>query len=159
MKIKQLPKDNKIYLTLALLWLLLLLMMPRSGKFNYNYRKGSPWTYETLISQFDFPILKTPEQLQAEKDAAKSSVIPYYKWSDKQVQTSMKGAESLNLDTYAYLKPRIINSLNDIYSRGIMSDESEAEEDVANKVIIIQKDKRATKAPASDVYTITSARK
>ena len=58
------PRSFRIYLPLVLLFVCLLLLMPRSGKFNYDYRKGSPWLYETLISQFDFPVLKTASQLQ-----------------------------------------------------------------------------------------------
>lgn len=73
------PREPKIYLSLFVLFLLLVALMPRTGKFNYDYKKGSPWAYETLISQIDFPILKTSEQLQSERDAAGSSVVPYYR--------------------------------------------------------------------------------
>lgn len=55
------PRDPKIYFSLFVLFVLLLLMMPRTGKFNYDYKKGSPWAYETLVSQIDFPVLKTQE--------------------------------------------------------------------------------------------------
>lgn len=48
------PRDPKIYFSLFVLFVLLLLMMPRTGKFNYDYKKGSPWAYETLVSQIDF---------------------------------------------------------------------------------------------------------
>lgn len=71
------PREPKIYLSLFVLFLLLLFMMPRTGKFNYDYKKGSPWAYETLVAQVDFPVLKTAEQLQAEKDALGSSIVPY----------------------------------------------------------------------------------
>ena len=70
------PRNPKIYLCLLILFVLLVAIMPKTGKFNYDYKKGSPWTYETLISGIEFPILKTPEQLQAEKDAAGSRVVP-----------------------------------------------------------------------------------
>ena len=72
------PREPKIYISLFIVFLILLFMMPRTGKFNYDYKKGSPWAYETLISQIDFPILKTSEQLQAERDAAASRIsIPF----------------------------------------------------------------------------------
>ena len=32
----------KVYLPLAILFLTLVLIFPRMGKFNYDYRKGSP---------------------------------------------------------------------------------------------------------------------
>ena len=46
---------------LAVAFLLLVLLMPRSAKFAYDYRKGRTWKYETLYAQFDFPIYKTEE--------------------------------------------------------------------------------------------------
>ena len=39
------PKEPKIYLCLLVLFVLLVVIMPRTGKFNYDYKKGSPWTY------------------------------------------------------------------------------------------------------------------
>ena len=38
--------------------------------------------YETLVADFDFPVLKTQEELQEERDLAASSVIPYYIYSE-----------------------------------------------------------------------------
>ena len=73
------PKGFKVYLPLLTLFLLLVFIMPRDPKFHYDYKKGSPWMYETLVTQFDFPVLKTPQQLQEEREKAGSSVIPYYK--------------------------------------------------------------------------------
>ena len=72
------PKGFKVYLPLLTLFLLLVFIMPRDPKFHYDYKKGSPWMYETLVAQFDFPIYKTNSQILAEKQAAASTVIPYY---------------------------------------------------------------------------------
>ena len=71
------PKRFRAYMPLIALFLLLVFIMPKSPQFNYDYRKGSPWMYETLIAQFDFPVLKTEAQLQAEREKAGSTVIPY----------------------------------------------------------------------------------
>ena len=73
------PKQFKVYLPLIMLFMLLVFMMPRSPKFVYDYKKGGPWMYETLVAQFDFPIYKTNSQILAEKQAAASTVIPYYR--------------------------------------------------------------------------------
>ena len=73
------PKKFKVYLPLILIFILLVFLMPRSSRFGYDYKKGSSWNYETLIAQFDFPILKTEEQYQRELENAGSRVIPYYR--------------------------------------------------------------------------------
>lgn len=155
------PREPKIYLSLFVLFLLLVALMPRTGKFNYDYKKGSPWAYETLISQIDFPILKTSEQLQSERDAAGSSVVPYYRFSDEVAQSVIRDAENLNYGEHGYLRPGIVASLTTLYQRGVMADEaSTVEENITSSsdILFIQKDKRASKYPASNVFTITSAR-
>ena len=113
------PREPKIYISLFIVFLILLFMMPRTGKFNYDYKKGSPWAYETLISQIDFPILKTSEQLQAERDAAGSSIVPYYKYEDGVEQEVISGVERLNFGEHADFRPHLLNTLAGIYQRGV----------------------------------------
>ena len=64
MKKPEVTVNFRVLVPLALLFVILTLIFPRAAKFRYDYRKGSPWAYETLIAQFDFPILKTDEQLR-----------------------------------------------------------------------------------------------
>ena len=78
----KLPKIERRYIPLAIVFVVLVLLMPRTTQFGYDYRKGSIWPYETLVAQFDFPILKTEAQIQEQREKAGSSVVPYYRWSD-----------------------------------------------------------------------------
>ena len=151
-----LPSEPRVYLSLSLLFVVLLLIMPRSGKFHYDYKKGAPWTYETLVAQFDFPILKTAEEIQEERESAGSNVIPYYRYSERIAQSSVKAAGALPLDGYPGLKQRLVNSLSAIYAKGIVAEESRPED--ASGLIYIQRDKRASKHPAADVFTVSRAR-
>ncbi|MDC3079327.1 HDIG domain-containing protein [Flavobacteriaceae bacterium] len=47
----------------------LVYLFPRSGGFKYNYQTGKPWPYETLLAPFDFPVAKSEEELNAERQA------------------------------------------------------------------------------------------
>lgn len=155
------PRDPEIYLSLFVLFVLLVAVMPRTGKFNYDYKKGSPWAYETLISKIDFPILKTAEQIQDEKEAAGSSVVPYYHFSEDVALHAVREADELNYGDFMYLKHGVVESLAKIYQRGVMAaDLSASENDMVstNDLIFIQRDKRATEHPATDVFTVTSAK-
>ncbi len=155
------PREPKIYFSLFLLFLLLMFMMPRTGKFNYDYKKGSPWMYETLVSQIDFPILKTPEQIQAEREAAGQRIVPYYKFSDDAARANIRSAEGLNYGDCSYIRSKVLESLTGIYERGVVADDSSVGETGASSsddIIFVQKDKRAIKMPASDVYTVSTAR-
>ena len=60
--------NYRVLIPLVVLFLVLTLIFPRTAKFSYDYRKGSPWSHETLLAQFDFPILKTDEQIREEKE-------------------------------------------------------------------------------------------
>ena len=47
------PGNIRIWSPLIAVMLILTIAMPRFAKFNYDYKKGAPWNYETLISQFE----------------------------------------------------------------------------------------------------------
>lgn len=42
---------------------------PREAKFKYEFQKGKPWLYSDLVAPFDFPILKSEEELEAERQS------------------------------------------------------------------------------------------
>lgn len=110
------PREFKIYLPLIILFVFLLMLMPRTGNFNYDYKKGSPWMYETLIAQFDFPVLKTEAEMQEERETAGSGIIPYYKYSDEVTAESLKAVEEAELGQYDTLRTRIQEIFSSIYS-------------------------------------------
>lgn len=152
----------KVYLPLAILFVTLVMIFPRMGKFNYDYKKGSPWMYEPLIAQFDFPILKTDAQIQAERSLLGSSIIPYFRYSDTVVHSQISQVESLDLGANNSYKPEILNAFVRLYGSGIVS-ESGPEylpegKTFDSNVIFVQKDRRAKKVPSTEVYTVQEAR-
>lgn len=54
-------------------------LLPREGKFRYEFQKGKPWFHDTFIAPFDFPIYKTDEEIAAEKDSIERATKPYYR--------------------------------------------------------------------------------
>lgn len=153
------PKGFKVYLPLLVLFLLLVFMMPRDPKFHYDYRKGSTWMYETLVSQFDFPVLKTAQQLQEEREKAGSSVIPFYKLDQKAQADAQAGLSSMNLDAWPGLKEALAESLSGIYAKGVLPSSSEADASVkaSGGLIYVQKNRRAAKVPVAEIHTVESA--
>ena len=156
------PKIPRRILPLAVVFAVLVLFMPRTAKFNYDYRKGSPWLNEDLVSQFDFPILKTEEQMAAERDAADMGTIPYYRYSEEVVNNTIKSLQGLDLGKYGRLRPEIASELTDIYSKGVISDAKvKLERDYAElseEVIYVQRNKRASKLPRTEVYKVSDAK-
>lgn len=156
------PHSPRIVLPLAVLLLFLVALMPRMGKFSYDYRRGSPWQYEALISKIDFPILKTDEQMELEREKAGKGIVPYFRYSDSKMNGSIRALEGLDFGEYGYIRPNLILSFRKIYANGVMPDgEIRLERGVgavSEDVLFIQKDKRADKYPVSEVYNVSSAR-
>ena len=48
-------KNYLIYICFIVLAVLMISLYPKEGKFQYDYQKGRPWVYETLIAPIDFP--------------------------------------------------------------------------------------------------------
>lgn len=149
---KQFLKDPKIYLSLLVVLVVSVLLFPEEGKFKYSYQSGRPWVYETLLSPIDFPILKTEQELLAEKEEKASQVLPYFEYDNAvanvQVQRlrRLPGRDSVN----NHLLYFIIESLYNMYSVGILPAMDEVS---TGGTIVIQRDKRAQEVPVSEVYT------
>ena len=155
------PKIPRRFFPLILLAVTLLVIMPRTAKFGYDYKKGSPWPYETLIAQFDFPVLKTEDQILEEKENAGSVIIPYYRYSEETRGETVKGVEALDFGKYSSIKGEVIVLLGDIYGKGIISDGKikvdRSVGELSKDIIYVQKGKRAEKVPVSEVYKVSSA--
>ncbi len=156
------PRLWQRYLPLVIVFAVLVLLMPRTAKFNYDYKKGTPWPYETLISQFDFPILKTEEQIQEEREQAGTIIVPYYKYSEEVVSNVVKTVQSLDLGAHNNLRPTVVTRLGDIYAKGVISDArvklDRGSAEISTELISVQKDKRAHQYPRSEVYKVSEAR-
>lgn len=146
------PRKFKVYLPLSVLFIVLVFLMPRSLRFSYDYKKGSPWKYETLIAQFDFPILKTEEQYQRELENAGARVIPYYRYDGKVSAHSSDVLASTDFGPYPEARQAVSDILSEIYSVGVISEFSDQAS--AEGVIYVQKDRRAVKVPVTEVYTL-----
>ncbi len=57
---------------------LLVYFMPRESKFGYEYEQGRPWRYNSLIAPFDFPVYKSKQEVEAERDSALRDFMPFF---------------------------------------------------------------------------------
>ena len=149
------PKSFKVYAPLILIFILLVFLMPRSSRFSYDYEKGTPWKYETLIAQFDFPILKTDEQYQRELENAGARIIPYYRYDAKVTSKVADALSAMDFGALDTVKQTVTDILSDIYSVGVLS--SSTSQEAVEGVIYVQKDRRAVKVPVSEVYSLDVA--
>ena len=73
----ELKKNNipTIFLFLIVI-ILIAYFFPREGLFRYQFFEGKPWRYGLLTAPQDFPIYKTNEEVEAEKDSALKKFSP-----------------------------------------------------------------------------------
>ncbi|MFA8450139.1 MAG: hypothetical protein ACEPOW_05560, partial [Bacteroidales bacterium] len=73
----------KVFLFVVAL-IIILIILPKERKFEYEFSLGKPWLHEDLIAPFDFPILKDNNQLEEEKKQILNHHHPYFKYDEEQ---------------------------------------------------------------------------
>ena len=70
-------KTKDIFLQAAVLvgTIALLVWFLPHDRFKYRYEEGRPWPYSQIISEFEFPILKSEEQLANERDSIHRTAV------------------------------------------------------------------------------------
>lgn len=152
------PNRFRVYLPLLILFALLVLLMPSAPKFSYTYEKGSPWMYETLTAQFDFPILKTDAQFQQDIEKVWQNVIPYYRERKSVSAEAERALSGVDLGKDSSIRVELSAILKSIYDKGIISQHNEDEFRLEESdLIYLQKAKGSRKVPFSEVYTVETA--
>ncbi len=124
MKEKRLNIPAVIYFVATAL--LIAYFFPREGKFRYQFYEGKPWRYGLLTAPSDFPIYKTDQEVEAEKDSVLRSFEPYFRLDpsiQKQKIEELRTNYNRSLRhkiTPAYLQ-YVENILGDLYEKGIIS--------------------------------------
>ncbi|QHI35974.1 Cyclic-di-AMP phosphodiesterase PgpH [Kordia antarctica] len=136
----------KIFLY-VLTTVLVVYLFPKGGKFQYEFQKGKPWQYETLIAQFDFPITKTAEEVDKEKATISANAKTYYNYN-KQVVERVKNDFDEQFDelfpidsiidrnSFSRLKSKANKLLANFYRNGVIATIDESKTD--QLVVLIQ---------------------
>lgn len=179
---KQKDSLKRILLYLAAA-VILFFLFPSAGKFKYEYQKGRPWMHETLIAPFDFPIYKTQQEIEQERDSTMQLFSPYF-----QLDTSIAYQQSARVDSSfikifsqavtkmveeklvpSYLKQEllmqendfraaVLHSLRSIYNQGIVSSvEWNKNQFKQSKTIQIIRNNVSSLVALNSLYTEVSA--
>ena len=154
-------KTTHLYalLTFVLLALVITLLSSHDEEtFQYQVVEGKPWMGdELLVAPFTFPIYKSDEMIQRERDSARQTVLPYYqidtitgskmlhKWDED--WTSKWSREVMDDAYYFYMR----DYLQDLYRNGIIEEEAASklrQEDVL-EVKLLSADQVSRLTPAT----------
>ena len=131
----------------------LVYLFPRSGGFKYNYQTGKPWPYETLLAPFDFPIAKSEEELNAERQAvAQESPLIFTRDTLAEQRSLDRTRKWIRQQVTPFSSSRILRDwdryLTNLYSPGLI-DASFAIQSA--KPILVVRDNSAQKLLFSDL--------
>ena len=135
-------------LFLAVVAVMMILFTDRNT-FRYRYQVGSPWNYETLNATFDFPVLKSDEQLQLEREQKSAQQLDCYRYDKNAVNQVLGAFSAFEPDS---LQQVINSALMQIYSCGVVSSLNGD-----GDMICVRRGKRVERIPASTVYTTEEA--
>lgn len=95
---------------------LVVYILPREGKFPYEYSKGKPWKHEMLIAPFDFPVYKSQTELQNERDSVLNNFRPYFTFDSiirkeqvYKISNDLEGKKEALTEKYPFLNDQIKN--------------------------------------------------
>lgn len=148
---------------------LISLLYPNSVKFKYEFQKGQVWRYDDLLAPFDFPIRKTADELQKDKEQINTDFSPYYrlnpelqkaKWADFEAEfeqllpelQAKANAASGGKSPNGYLET-CRQFLEKVYKRGIIKLAPEHEGKGSDFVINLVNGNTIQKRTLSGFYT------
>ena len=112
------------WLTILIICTVTVYLFPRGGSFQYEYQKGMQWRYETLYAPFSFPIHKTEEELQQEREKINEEQQPIFK---RNAQTGSNQVEKFRSALHTFDNPenhaklgKLTKKLESIYTAGIL---------------------------------------
>lgn len=151
--------------------LVLVMILPKEGKFKFEFSKGKPWMHQNLIAPFDFAILKSAEEIEEEKKQLLIDMVPYFK-SDSSILLKQRDAllvqferswnESYkNTGSSTDKKIKNLNAclaiFDSIAKRGIIEKSEVIENKPPDQKIYLIKGNVAEERRVSDFFTISSA--
>ncbi len=101
--------------------------LPRKPGKEYVYDIGKPWTYDMLISDIEFPVLKSEEMLRNDSIRNRKTYQYAYqkekKIGDDAIAEFISQAEQDSTGVLKEYQSSIVRILHSIYDRGILSEE------------------------------------
>lgn len=93
--------QSNIYkgLLFAFSTLFIVYLIPIKNQFSYDFSKGDTWGYESLYAPFDFAIIKSQSEIEAEKLRLRKEAIVYFD-ADNSVAEKVNVAYALNFKNY-----------------------------------------------------------
>ncbi|MFB5946316.1 HDIG domain-containing metalloprotein [Albibacterium sp. RHL897] len=143
------------------------IFLPKHPRFRFEFEKGKVWLNEDLVSPYNFAILKTAEELAADRDQILQSINPIYEFQSKvgpdqisrmQADLTTKWANTtFDPDDEQFYYEVATDILTKIYADGVMSPTKKFQIDDNHYNFTLLRDKISTVKNTVDVFTQETA--
>jgi hypothetical protein len=157
-------------LLFAVTGVLIVFLLPKEGKFKYEYQKGSPWSHEDMVAPFDFAIAKPKEELDAELKQLRNNAKTYLRIDESGPDKAKNDFKARFTDEFNAVpnKPRTQRKvedhlrkgesiLNKLYQRGILRKSDELDGADQNRLVFVLDGNTASEVSLNQFYTVQSA--
>ena len=160
-KLKIIFKEFFKYFFILITLIIIGALYPNRTYFNYEFQQGTKWEYETLKAPFNFPIIRTEEEIKNEKDAIKNNFIPRFNMDSHFEEEILNYIDNISLDSFSEtdisrFKNFLKKEITKLYSKGIVS--SDDYKKIKNKGLIVNIKNKAVKKDFSTIYTPEKAK-
>ncbi|MGZ3756301.1 MAG: HD family phosphohydrolase [Mucilaginibacter sp.] len=141
--------------------------LPKQAKFSYEIEKGRIWHQKDLLSPYNFAILKTQPEIDADRKTALASITPVYQShpeigvqqaegfkTDLEVKWHSAGIKDKYKERYIFTG---VDLLKEVYDRGVISLNKKYQQSSDNYPITILLNNVATDRNTSDLFTHETA--
>ncbi|RCH55856.1 transmembrane HD family protein [Mucilaginibacter hurinus] len=148
---------------------LIVVALPKQAQFRYEFEKGRIWNQKDLVSPYSFAILKTQDEIAADRKAALASITPIYRLDEDIAKQQSEGFLS-DLDIKWHtagindkMKPAYIsvgnNLLVNVYKKGIIKLNTKHHRQGENSPVSVLNKNIATEKNVVDFFTKETALK
>lgn len=138
---------------------LIVQVFPKKAKFKYEFQKGKLWQHETFYAPFDFPLKKTADQIDAERESIRENSTVYY---IKDTSVYQKVRNDFDAKKNAYFghvtesqKQQLIEKGHDfltkVYQTGVMLSTQNINQ---NEISLIKGNNEFYEVPANKIFNL-----
>jgi putative nucleotidyltransferase with HDIG domain len=152
----------KFFMMLACVTLIVY-ALPKQAKFAYEYEKGRIWNQKDLISPYNFAILKTNAEIEADQKAALAAVAPIYQRNDLMATDLLEGYKNdFEIKWHSAgindkLKSKYLQTgydlLNYVYSKGVIKFNQKYQQSTPAYTVTVLSNNIAVEKNTADLFT------
>jgi putative nucleotidyltransferase with HDIG domain len=159
--------SNFKYVMMVVCVLVITLYLPKQPRFRYEFEKGKTWLNKDLVSPFSFAILKTPQQIAADKKLVIDNILPIYQYNEEVFKDQSDAylsefdvkwkSNTLNDAEKEINRQRSLDILKLVYNKGIIDVNPKHQKKERYYDFSLLKNNVSTKVNSQDVFTVQSA--